>query len=145
MNKEEYRKHCEEQIERCIILNDKKHLREHELSLALLNENESLIEQRVQLQEKTRKYDKLTNSYNNVLNNKLRENIDPDSEDFYLAEIESKANKCDELEKWLIEKLDPSNYIGGCDCYTTEMLSIKKNIYKEVLNKMKGIEENSYD
>ncbi|MCI9434065.1 MAG: hypothetical protein HFI86_02150 [Bacilli bacterium] len=43
MNKTEYRKHCEEQIEKCIKLNDAKHLKEHELSLALLNENESLI------------------------------------------------------------------------------------------------------
>ncbi len=40
MNKEEYRKHCEEQIERCIKLHDSKHLKEHELSLALLNECE---------------------------------------------------------------------------------------------------------
>lgn len=38
MNKVEYRKHCEEQIERCIKLHDSKHLKEHELSLALLNE-----------------------------------------------------------------------------------------------------------
>ena len=44
MNKQEYRKHCEEQIERCIKLNDSKHLKEHELSLSLLNENEHLIE-----------------------------------------------------------------------------------------------------
>lgn len=40
MNKEEYKKHCEEQIERCIKLRDSKHLREHELSLALLKECE---------------------------------------------------------------------------------------------------------
>jgi hypothetical protein len=40
MNKEEYRKHCEEQIERCIRLHDSKRLKEHELSLALLNECE---------------------------------------------------------------------------------------------------------
>lgn len=40
MNKEEYRKYCEEQIERCIKLKDAKHLKEHELSLALLNECE---------------------------------------------------------------------------------------------------------
>lgn len=37
MNKAEYRKHCEEQIEKCIKLHDNKHLKEHELSLALLN------------------------------------------------------------------------------------------------------------
>ena len=43
MTKEEYRKHCEYQIERCIKLQDSKHLKEHELSLGLLNENECLI------------------------------------------------------------------------------------------------------
>ncbi len=40
MNKTEYREHCKKQIERCIKLNDTKHLREHELSLSLLNECE---------------------------------------------------------------------------------------------------------
>lgn len=40
MNKTEYREHCKKQIERCIKLNDAKHLREHELSLSLLNECE---------------------------------------------------------------------------------------------------------
>lgn len=40
MNKNEYREHCKKQIERCIKLNDTKHLREHELSLSLLNECE---------------------------------------------------------------------------------------------------------
>lgn len=40
MTKEEYRKHCEEQIKRCIKLRDIKYLKEHELSLALLNECE---------------------------------------------------------------------------------------------------------
>lgn len=38
MNKEEFRRHCEQQIDRCIMLHDSKHLKEHELSLALLNE-----------------------------------------------------------------------------------------------------------
>ena len=40
MNKKEFREHCEKQIERCIKFNDEKHLKEHELSLALLNECE---------------------------------------------------------------------------------------------------------
>lgn len=46
MIKEDFRKHCEEQIERCIKLNDSKHLKEHELALGLLNENESLIKKK---------------------------------------------------------------------------------------------------
>lgn len=52
MNKEELRKHCEGQIEKCIKLHDSKHLKEHELSLALLNE----CEQRKQNQENLIKY-----------------------------------------------------------------------------------------
>lgn len=52
MTKEKFRKHCEEQIERCIKLRDSKHLKEHELSLALLNE----CEQRKQNQENLIKY-----------------------------------------------------------------------------------------
>ena len=52
MNKKEYRKHCEEQIERCIKLHDSKHLREYKLSLALLNE----CERRKQREENLIKY-----------------------------------------------------------------------------------------
>lgn len=51
MNKENFRKHCEEQIERCIKLNDSKHLKEHELALGLLNENESLIKKNKKYKE----------------------------------------------------------------------------------------------
>lgn len=40
MTEEEFRKHCERQIERSIKFQDSKHLKEHQLSLALLNENE---------------------------------------------------------------------------------------------------------
>lgn len=52
MTKEEFRKHCEDQIERCIALNDYRHLKEHEISLALLNE----CEQRKQEKENLIKY-----------------------------------------------------------------------------------------
>jgi len=52
MTKEEFRKHCEDQIERCIALNDYRHLKEHEISLALLNE----CKQRKQNQENLIKY-----------------------------------------------------------------------------------------
>lgn len=49
MNKEEFRKHCEQQIERCIKLNDHKHLREHELALSLLNECDKRKEEKQSL------------------------------------------------------------------------------------------------
>lgn len=52
MNKEEFRKRCEDQIERYIALNDYRHLKEHEISLALLNECEA----RKQNQENLIKY-----------------------------------------------------------------------------------------
>lgn len=45
MNKLDFRKHCEKKIEQCIKLNDAKHLQEHELALAVLNENERLIQE----------------------------------------------------------------------------------------------------
>lgn len=51
MNKKEFREHCEKQIERCIKLNDSKHLKEHELALGLLNENERLIQQKNKYKE----------------------------------------------------------------------------------------------
>jgi hypothetical protein len=72
MTKEEFRKHCEKQIEMCIKLHDAKHLREHELALGLLNENERLIQQK--------------NEYKEVIN-KLRELIGKhyfkQSDDYY--------------------------------------------------------------
>ena len=51
MNIEEFREHCEKQIERCIKLNNSKHLKEHELALGLLNENERLIQENQEYKE----------------------------------------------------------------------------------------------
>ena len=63
MNKKEFRKHCEKQIEMCIKLHDEKHLREHELALGLLNENERLIQQKNKYKEVIDKAIEYINSY----------------------------------------------------------------------------------
>lgn len=96
MTKEGFRKHCELQIEKCIKLHDSKHLKEHELALGLLNENKRLIDEN---QELKKQIDNYRNRYKNRLNEKLAEGIEPDPEDFYLAEIEGKANDYDKLQK----------------------------------------------
>lgn len=44
MNKEELKKHCEKQIERCSLLRDYKHQSEHQAVLDLLEENSQLKE-----------------------------------------------------------------------------------------------------
>lgn len=59
MNKLDFRKHCEKQIELCIKLNDAKHLQEHELALGLLNENERLIQQNNEYKEEIDKISKI--------------------------------------------------------------------------------------
>lgn len=58
MNKEEFRKHCEQQIERCIKLNDYKHLKEHELALSLLNECDRKKEENKRLDNQLKQKDK---------------------------------------------------------------------------------------
>ena len=42
--------------------------------------------------------------YKKILYNQLKNNIEPDCEDFYLCEIEEKAKKYDELIDYLKEK-----------------------------------------
>ena len=60
----------------------------------LVEEKESLQEQ---LSSKTLDLEKNKTGYIRSLNNQLSENIEPDPEDFYLAEIEEKANDYDKL------------------------------------------------
>lgn len=78
MNKTEYREHCKKQIERCIKLNDAKHLREHELSLSLLNE----CKERKQEKDSLIKYleDKINMNYIY-----LKEEIDEENRDYLLT------------------------------------------------------------
>lgn len=59
MDKGEFREHCEKQIERCIKLNDSRHLKEHELALGLLNENDRLIQENQKYKEVIDRLNKL--------------------------------------------------------------------------------------
>ena len=84
----------------------------------LLEENEKL---KKQLSSKTLELEKDKTGYIRSLNNQLSENIEPDPEDFYLAEIEEKANNYDKLLiqqkefiKWLengIEKVKNTEFL----------------------------------
>lgn len=63
--------------------------------------------------------EELKNKYNIRLLNQISENIEPDCEDYYLAEIETKAHKYDliqnqqkEFIKWLEEKEKRFDMIG---------------------------------
>lgn len=47
--------------------------------------------------------DKEYTQYQEIVNTKLSENIDPDCEEFYFAELEAKANSCDKYRQSLNE------------------------------------------
>ena len=60
-------------------------------------------------QELKKQLDNYKNKYKNRLNNQLAEGVEPDFEDFYLAEIEGNSNEYDELiikQKEFIEWLE---------------------------------------
>ena len=80
MNKKEFREHCKRQIEHCIKFHDEKHLKEHELSLALLNECEVRKEEKEQLKEQNEQKDnaideciELVNQWKNFCNSNCEE------------------------------------------------------------------------
>lgn len=130
MTKEEFRKHCEKQIEKCIKLHDGKHLKEYELALALLNENEQL---RQKNQELKNQIDSYRNRYKKRLEEKLSEDIETDLEDFYLAEIEGKANDYDKLQRE-IKRLKTKISIAE-EKYKIVSEIVQK--YKKVIDKLK--------
>lgn len=81
----------------------------------LLKENEEL---KKQLNKANDELYTLKNKYNIRLLNQISENIEPDCEDYYLAEIETKAHKYDliqnqqkEFIKYLENMLDDENDI----------------------------------
>lgn len=78
---------------------DKKFIDMTHRNTELLEENQKLKKQ----------LDNYKNKYKNRLNNQLVEGVEPDFEDFYLAEIEGKSNEYDELiikQKEFIEWLE---------------------------------------
>ena len=57
MNKEELKKHCEKQVERCSLLKDYKHQSEHQAVLDLIEENEQLKDNWNKLKEYLKGFD----------------------------------------------------------------------------------------
>ncbi len=111
----------------------------------LLKENQEL---KKQLSSKTLELEKNKTGYIRSLNNQLSENIEPDPEDFYLAEIEEKANDYDKLliqQKEFIKHLtDEINKIKGqiknYDIWhevgtDINFLILKKQFYIEIVKK----------
>lgn len=88
------------------------------------------------------------NRCKNHLNNQLSEDIEPDPEDFYLAEIEGKANDYDKLVaqqkefiKYLEKKIrDMEEEMGNSITKPyKESHAIRKSVYQEILSKYKKI------
>ena len=97
----------------------------------LLEEKENLCEENKGLK---RQLEKLKNGYKIKLEKLLAEGMEPDSEDFYLAEIEGKANDYDKL----------LNQQKKFTKYLENMLDDENNIFsvvkvKDVLQKYKSV------
>lgn len=74
--------------------------------------------------------------YRKILYNQLKNNIEPDCEDFYLCEIEEKAKKYDELIDYLKEQ------IKQCDKDIKRFnhsYQYKLNSFNDILSKYKEI------
>ena len=90
--------------------------------------------------------------YKKILYNQLKNNIEPDCEDFYLCEIEEKAKKYDELIDYLKEQITlcderidfHKSEIGGVADISDDnrhLILIKKNkirkeSFEEILSKI---------
>ena len=93
-------------------------------------------------QELKNQLNKYKNRYINRLNNQLAENVEPDFEDFYLAEIEKKANDYDKYktkQKEFIKYLEDE--IKSCEAVSDLLFNANKEmkIYKQILQKFKEI------
>lgn len=78
--------------------------------------------------------------YKKILYNQLKNNIEPDCEDFYLCEIEEKAEKYDELISYLKKKKeDIKNTIemlSDTNSCRIPHLQSKYKIFEEILSKI---------
>ena len=106
---------------------------------ALLKENNEL---KKQLDKAHDELYSLKNKYNIRLLNQISENIEPDCEDYYLAEIETKAHKYDltqnqqkEFINYLQEELNVQIQEESIGCEITN----KRYILEEILQKYKEI------
>lgn len=117
-----------ESIEQIETLIEAWKLDEAELNQTDINAMQVLLKE---IQELKKQFDKandelytLKNKYNIRLLNQISENIEPDCEDYYLAEIETKANKYDliqtqqkEFIKYLEDEIERKRLNATC---TTE-------------------------
>lgn len=117
-----------ESIEQIETLIEAWELDEAELNQTDINAMQVLLKE---IQELKKQFDKandelytLKNKYNIRLLNQISENIEPDCEDYYLAEIETKANKYDliqtqqkEFIKYLEDEIERKRLNATC---TTE-------------------------
>lgn len=85
-----------------------------------------------QLSSKTLELEKNKTGYIRSLNNQLSENIEPDPEDFYLAEIEVKANDYDKL---LIKQQEFIKYLEDYIKYKNEARQMHE-MYSESENRL---------
>lgn len=94
-------------------------------------------------QELKKQLDNYKNKYKNRLNNQLAEGVEPDFEDFHLAEIEGKSNEYDELIikqkefiEWLEQNIENEEY-----CYLAQNPNerCRKDVFEEALSKYKEI------
>lgn len=107
----------------------------------LLKENQEL---KKQLDKANDEIYTLKNKYNIRLLNQISENIEPDCEDYYLAEIETKGNKYDLIQtqqKEFIKYLEDEIEKATTNPYTklSEYGMNRIHIYKEILQKYKEI------
>lgn len=97
----------------------------------LLKENQELNKQ---LDKAHDELYTLKNKYNIRLLNQLSENIEPDLEDFYLAEIESKSN---DYDKYKTRQKEFIKYLEGMLDTENDIFSVVR--VKDVLSKYKEI------
>ena len=105
----------------------------------LVSYNQSLLKENQELKKQLDKaHDELytlKNKYNIRLLNQISENIEPDCEDYYLAEIETKAHKYDLIQnqqkEFILYLMHLSNW------YSAD--GVKQGIVNDILQKYKRI------
>nr|DAI31750.1 MAG TPA: hypothetical protein [Bacteriophage sp.] len=116
----------------------------------LTSYNQTLLKENNELKKQLDKaHDELytlKNKYNIRLLNQISENIEPDCEDYYLVEIETKAHKYDliqnqqkEFISYLEKRYKDVTSVIGSYGSNTDMLYGKKDMLEEILQKYKSI------
>ena len=136
----------EESIEQIETLIEAWKLDEAELNQTDINAMQVLLKENQELKKQLDKANDelytLKNKYNIRLLNQISENIEPDCEDYYLAEIETKANEYDliqtqqqEFIKYLENEIERKRFNATCMFeYNDTVLPLKHCLqkYKEI-------------